>query len=314
MRIIGLAMAIEIAAVVHAGRSSSGSSMVQVRAGLGLMPTFTDKIILPKELTASFADKIMNLPRLPDLPILSSLGATSMPSPPNSAQLAAVTAAAAAANANFNTHQDLQDRLIDSLQAGKQAIAEDRRMLKLPEPAADAPMLNQAPTMNQMLTLAATQHENSVSMDKIAAAAPIQKVPKAQVAFESNQDDLTELIATGNQMHMQASASTRRVADALAGAVDANQEAQTLEEQAAELRANASLVLQRGAAFAEKASADIAKQTAQTALQHMSEIEQQAESAEIGAASYRAKANSDNQQANTAVSNMYHALNMSNTK
>merc|ERR1719387_3001728 len=102
-----------------------------------------------------------------------------------------------------------------------------------------------------------------------------QQVPKPAAVLSSSTEDLPELLSTENHMHLQASATTRRVADALQGAVSAEQEAQTLEAKAAELRANAALIIQRGAATAEKASAEAAKKTAQEAFSEMSEIEQQ---------------------------------------
>merc|ERR1719321_1419405 len=102
------------------------------------------------------------------------------------------------------------------------------------------------------------------------------QVPRPVASLASLNGDMPELLSTENHMHLQASATAKRVADALEGAVAAEQEAQTLEAKAAELRANASLILQRGAAVAEQASAAVAKKTAQAAFIEMSEIEQQA--------------------------------------
>jgi hypothetical protein len=294
--------------------------MVQVRKGLGLVSSFGDGDA-PSEATE------------PTTYSTSTHGTAPQSSSPDPARSAAVAAANAAAGAHAEAHHALQERLNEAIAAGQQAIAEDRQILKLPRVEQDASKSSSlAPTINQMLELAAntSQSQNAstspsqpVNMSRSqvpygstgATASPHQQVPKsASVLSTSSTEDLPELLSTENHMHVQASATTRRVADALQGAVNAEQEAQTLEAQAAELRANAELILQRGAATAEKASAEAANQTAQQAFSVLSEIEQQAESLEISAASYRAQANSASQQANAAVKNMYRALNMSNTK
>lgn len=312
MRLFSLATA--LVAMVRAAESSVGSAMVQVRAGLGVARSLSDIMSLPKAVTPTSPSMISNVPA----------GTAPNVMWQNSPQLAAVAAAAAEAGAHAEAHHVLQARLNEALEEGQQAIAEDKQILKLPGTVGDSSHLPLAPAINQMLNLAAHPMRN-VPMGNRASAAPVPPahlnipasvppVPRSVASLASLKEDLPELLSTENHMHVQASATTKRVADALQGAVAAEQEAQSLEAKAVELRANASLIMQRGAAVAEQASADIAKKTAQTALQTMANIEREAESAEVNAAEWRARAKSASQQANAAMSNMYHALNMSNTK
>lgn len=332
MRALSLAAA--LLAPVGDAEVAVGSAMVQIRTGLGLVPKFDDGNPLAKTLLPNPAPMSATMP--------DAIAMTTFSQDP--VRSAAVAAVSAAAGVHAEAHRALQERLNEAITAGQQAIVQDRQILKLP--GVDDPALRPppAPTINQMLEIAGRPAQNtpptahgpegsfdnlrpnripaspvtsSVATVAISMAASDESHPQVPItvsASASSIEDLPELLATGNQMHVQASASTRRVADALAGAVNAEQEAQTLEAKAAELRANASLLLQRGAAVAEQASAEIAKTTAQTALKQMMEIEQQAESAEISAASYRAQANSATKQANAAVRNMYHALNISKIK
>lgn len=327
MQVLSLAAA--FIALVRASECAAGSAMVQVRTGLGLM---RDSEPLPDDSPQIAASTSVDAPP----------GTVARSSMPDTTRTAALAAASASAGVHAEAHRVLHDRLQEAIEAGQQAIDQDRKLLKLPSaeqqepPKADGQTLNpqsaeapKAPTINQMLELAANKSQINITPAAPAGLAPItsvphnapgteandhQQAPKPTSALPSSTEDLPELLSTENHMHMQASATTRRVADALQGAVSAEQEAQTLEAKAAELRANASLIRQRGAATAEQASAEIAKKTAQAAFMELSEIEQQAETAEVSAASYRAKAASAKQQADAAVTNMYHALNMTTTK
>lgn len=318
--VISLAAAVAIAAAAREGQPANGAAMVQVRAGLGLVPSFTQ----PEVTSPTPSPTSANLPKASSWKALSS----------DSSQMTA------AAGAHAEAHRVLQERLNEALAEGQQAIAKDRQILKgLPTSGvtggAGIQKTSRAPAINQMLQLAAHHPVSNVSVSQwyagsnsnkspTAPEVPVasftapskvpRQVPRPVASLTSYQEDLPQLLATENHMHLQASATTRRVADALAGAVTAEQEAQALEANAAELRANASLVVQRGAAAAEEAAQDIAKKTAQVTLQNLTDLEQQAESAEVSAATYRARANSASRQANVAVNKMYHALNLSSAE
>jgi len=356
VRVINLAaVTAAVAAASRAAEPSNGTAMVQISSGLGIVK---DTATMPQVTAPAPYSASTSFTMAPPV-----MGITSKDVSPKTAQMADL------AGIQAEAHRAFQDRLNEALKAGKQELAEDRQILGdsvskstgpsglpnagvatmknsgssgLPS-AGDAVRNSLAPTINQMLELAALPaHDVSASgratgtngnfdasastatavalattetaalvTKEVAPSAAHQQVPRPLASLASYQDDLPQLLATENRMHMQASATTRRVADALAGAVNAEQQAQALEASAAELRANASMVLQRGAAAAEKAEVDIAKKTAETALQDLTDLEQQAESAEVGAASFRAKANSASQQANMAVSDMYSALNLS---
>lgn len=336
-----LCLATTLVAVVQAAESSAGSAMVQVRAGLGMARRVDDRMPLPN--AATMASPSPQGSASKEVPLDS----------PRLAAVAAVVAEAGAKAAVHHALQErlgealaegqhaiAEDREILKLPSptgsSLKILASPtiNQMLELAvNPAQNSSMGNTASAagvMSQGALSVATQGSSSSNSQTLfdtfsrnpgesaavltASLEAQHQVPRPVASLASLNGDMPELLSTENHMHLQASATAKRVADALEGAVAAEQEAQTLEAKAAELRANASLIMQRGAAVAEQASADIAKKTAQTALQRMADIEREAETAEIGAAQWRAKADSASHQANAAVSNMYHALNMSHSK